>query len=53
MTDHDIFQEINPSELRVRSKNIVDTRNSLKREKWKKEGFSVYTLGDGTSFHTG
>jgi len=53
MTDHDIFQEINPSELRVRSKNIVDTRNSLKKEKWKNEGFAVYTLGDGTSFHSG
>ena len=53
MTDHDIFQEINPSELRVRSKNIVDTRNSLKKEKWRDEGFAVYTLGDGTSFHSG
>jgi UDP-N-acetyl-D-mannosaminuronic acid dehydrogenase len=53
MTDHDIFQEINPSELRVRTKNIVDTRNSLKKEKWKNEGFAVYTLGDGTSFHSG
>ena len=53
MTDHDIFQEINPSELRVRSKNIVDTRNSLKKEKWKNEGFAVYTLGDGTSYDSG
>ena len=53
ITDHDIFQEINPSELRVRSKNIVDTRNSLKKEKWKNEGFAVYALGDGTSFHSG
>lgn len=53
MTDHDIFQEINPSDLKVRSKNIVDTRNSLKKELWKKEGFAVYTLGDGTSFHSG
>ena len=53
MTDHDIFQEINPSDLKVRSKNIVDTRNSLKKELWKKEGFAVYTLGDGTSSHSG
>jgi UDP-N-acetyl-D-mannosaminuronic acid dehydrogenase len=53
MTDHDIFQAIDPSELRVRSKNIVDTRNSLKKDLWKNEGFAVYTLGDGTSFHSG
>ena len=53
ITDHDIFQEIKPSELKVRSKNIVDTRNSLKKEMWKNEGFAVYTLGDGTSFHSG
>ena len=53
IADHDIFQEIDPSELRVRSKNIIDTRNSLKKEKWKNEGFAVYTLGDGTSFYSG
>jgi UDP-N-acetyl-D-mannosaminuronic acid dehydrogenase len=53
MTDHDIFQEINPSGLGVRSKNVIDTRHSLKKEKWKNEGFAVYTLGDGTSFHSG
>jgi UDP-N-acetyl-D-mannosaminuronic acid dehydrogenase len=53
MTDHDIFQEIDPSKLRVRSKNIVDTRNSLKKEKWKNDGFAVYTLGDGTSHDSG
>jgi len=53
MTDHDIFQEIEPSGLKVRSKNIVDTRNSLKKEEWKNNGFAVYTLGDGTSHDSG
>jgi len=53
MTDHDIFQEIEPSGLKVRSKNIVDTRNSLRKENWKNNGFAVYTLGDGTSHDSG
>jgi UDP-N-acetyl-D-mannosaminuronic acid dehydrogenase len=53
MTDHDSFQEIDPSGLKVRVKNLIDTRNSLKKEKWKKEGFVIYTLGDGTSFQSG
>ena len=50
MTNHDIFQKIEPSGLNVRSKNIVDTRNSLRKENWKNNGFAVYTLGDGTLY---
>jgi hypothetical protein len=31
----------------MRNKNVVDTRNILDAEQWKKEGFKVKVLGDG------
>lgn len=48
MTDHDIFQTIDPNVITVRTKNIIDTRNSLNVEKWEDCGFFIKILGDGS-----
>jgi UDP-N-acetyl-D-mannosaminuronic acid dehydrogenase len=47
ITDHRMFSSIDPNAiaLRVRRKNIVDTRNVLDREAWAAAGFAVRTLG--------
>lgn len=45
ITDHDEFKKINPAELHMRNKNILDTRNILDRTGWQKCGFEVKTLG--------
>jgi len=49
IADHDIFKDIGPKKIAklMRSKNIVDTRNLLDHEKWRKAGFRVKVLGDG------
>ena len=47
VTDHDIFKNIDPSKLKMRNKNLVDTRNFLNYDKWKDAGFEIITLGDG------
>jgi len=49
ITDHEKFKEIAPEQVAdlVRNRNIVDTRNILKSEKWMAEGFNVDVLGDG------
>ena len=41
MTDHDEFKEIIPEDISklIKSKNLIDTRNVLDHEKWKKAGF--------------
>ena len=50
ITDHHEFKEIDPKEISglMRNKNVVDTRNMLDAERWKKEGFRVKVLGHGT-----
>ena len=50
LAEHTKFKEIEPSDIidKMRSKNIVDTRNMLNREKWKEAGFRVNVLGDGS-----
>jgi len=46
-TDHDAFREIDPRKLLVRHKNLIDARNVLDHERWRKAGFNVRVLGDG------
>jgi UDP-N-acetyl-D-mannosaminuronic acid dehydrogenase len=45
ITDHKIFRKIDPASLNVRNKNLVDTRNILDHEKWRRAGFTVRVLG--------
>ena len=47
ITDHKVFKEVEPKEISalMRNKNVVDTRNMLDAERWKKEGFRVKVLG--------
>ena len=47
VTDHDIFKGIDPKELSVKHKNLIDTRNFLNHSKWKDAGFTVKVLGNG------
>ena len=48
ITDHSKFKEIDPEEISktMRKKNVVDSRNILDKEIWKKAGFNVRVLGD-------
>jgi UDP-N-acetyl-D-mannosaminuronic acid dehydrogenase len=48
MVNHEVFREIDPSKLKVRKKNLFDTRNFLDHERWAKAGFKVKTLGGGS-----
>jgi len=49
ITDHSEFKEIVPEDISglMRTKNIVDTRNILDRNLWKKAGFNIKIIGDG------
>jgi UDP-N-acetyl-D-mannosaminuronic acid dehydrogenase len=49
ITDHSQFKEIDPGEISklMRGKNVVDSRNILDLDRWKKAGFKVKVLGDG------
>lgn len=51
LTDHDQFRAIDPAELQVRTKSVVDTRNVLAHERWINQGFAVRVLGDGSLMH--
>ncbi len=48
ITDHSQFSQIQPTELSplMKSRNLVDTRNILEHEKWRRDGFKVRVLGD-------
>ena len=48
VTDHEIFKEINPFSLPVRRKNLIDSRNILPHEVWRKAGYRVKVLGNGS-----
>jgi len=50
VTDHSSFKQLDPAKLSpiMRNRNLVDTRNTLEREKWIDAGFKVKVLGDGT-----
>lgn len=41
VTDYDIFTKIDPSTLSPRQKCLVDTRNILDHNLWKKQGYQV------------
>jgi len=47
VTDHEIFKQIDPKQLIMRHKNLVDTRNVLDHKKWRDSGFNVKILGNG------
>lgn len=49
ITDHSSFRRIDPVVLSplMRNRNLVDTRNTLERERWERAGFKVRVLGDG------
>jgi UDP-N-acetyl-D-mannosaminuronic acid dehydrogenase len=45
VTDHTVFRDLDPSMFSMRNKNLIDTRNLLDVENWKKAGFHVHVLG--------
>ncbi|MCK4733301.1 MAG: nucleotide sugar dehydrogenase [Methanophagales archaeon] len=47
ITDHSKFKDIDPGEISklMRKKFIVDSRNILDQDKWRKAGFNVKVLG--------
>ncbi|MBI0583425.1 MAG: nucleotide sugar dehydrogenase [Methanomassiliicoccus sp.] len=45
ITDHDIFRTIDPRQLSMRTRNLLDTRNSLDHSRWVDAGYSVKILG--------
>ncbi|NLA38996.1 MAG: nucleotide sugar dehydrogenase [Methanomicrobiales archaeon] len=51
LADHDCFRNIDPAELQVRTKFVVDTRNILDHERWIGQGFAVRVLGDGSQVY--
>ena len=55
ITDHKDFKEFKEEEIReiyhlMRSKIVIDTRNILKHDLWRKAGFYVKLLGDGSCY---
>ncbi|MEA2066845.1 MAG: nucleotide sugar dehydrogenase [Thermotogota bacterium] len=47
IADHRTFKHIDPKKLKMRNKNVVDTRNIINHDKWKDAGFNVKLLGCG------
>lgn len=49
VTNHDKFLEIDPEDIKskMRTLNILDTRNFLDYKKWQAAGFKVKVLGNG------
>ena len=49
ITDHSKFEELEPGEIArlMRKRNVVDSRNILDKERWKRAGFELKVLGDG------
>ena len=45
ITDHAVFKEIEPAMLKVRTKQLFDSRNFLDHAKWEEAGFVVKVLG--------
>jgi len=50
ITDHDEFKNLEPSQIVMRRKNIVDTRDIINPSLWQTAGFNVKTLGVGKPF---
>lgn len=49
VTDHEVFKEIDPNTLSMRHKNLIDTRNILNHDLWKKADYRIKILGIGNS----
>ncbi|WP_435102076.1 nucleotide sugar dehydrogenase [Halarchaeum sp. P4] len=51
VTDHDAYESLDPDALaeRMATPRLLDTRNVVDAERWRDAGFTVRTLGDGTS----
>lgn len=47
ISDHQVFQQIDPSKVQMRRKNVIDTRNILDFQRWKAQGFTVKIMGNG------
>lgn len=49
VTNHDKFLEINPTDIKNKMKtlNLIDTRNFLDHGEWKSAGFKIKVLGNG------
>lgn len=49
LTDHSRFKEIAPEEVGrlMRSKNVVDTKNILDHQRWRRAEFNVKVMGHG------
>lgn len=45
ITDHKFYKNLNPQVLKMKHKNILDTRNCLNKDKWQKAGFNIKILG--------
>jgi UDP-N-acetyl-D-mannosaminuronic acid dehydrogenase len=45
ITDHNEFKTINPENLTMRNKKVLDTRNILDHPRWINQGFDVKILG--------
>ncbi|MFC1901636.1 nucleotide sugar dehydrogenase [Chloroflexota bacterium] len=50
ITDHTQFKQIDPEEISylMRNRNVIDTRGILNQRKWRRAGFKLKVLGDGT-----
>ncbi|KUG21115.1 MAG: nucleotide sugar dehydrogenase [Methanomicrobiaceae archaeon] len=48
LADHDCLRRIDPAAIRVRTKNLLDTRHIMDYRRWVLEGFTVRILGDGS-----
>jgi len=46
LADHDAFKNIDPAKIKMRTKNLIDTRNILDHERWRQAGFRVRILGN-------
>ncbi len=47
ISDHTVFQQIDPSKVQMRRKNVIDTRNILDSQRWKAHGFTIKIMGNG------
>jgi len=47
ITDHSLFKQLDPAAISplMRNRNLVDTRNILDHEEWRRAGFKVRVLG--------
>ncbi len=50
VTDHDEFKEIDPKNLEMRNKNIIDSRNMIDKDLWIEAGFDVKIMGDDAEY---